>query len=203
MALLQIPLSRAYYPASGAVFSIHLENVGQQGATCNHFGGSGHVGEGRAHMDSPLAERWFRVCAPSVVSEVIDGEAVILDLRSGHYYSARDSGALVWAWIGRGCSDRQVLEQVATHFAVETATAAPAVAGFIDTLLAHDLVRPAPPGPAAPADPAPADPAPGERATFIAPALSVYTDMQDLLLLDPIHDVDEIGWPTRRDGAAG
>jgi hypothetical protein len=56
----------------------------------------------------------------------------------------------------------------------------------------------APPGPAAPDDPAPA-----ERATFIAPVLAVYTDMQDLLLLDPIHDVDEIGWPTRRDGAAG
>ncbi len=149
-------------------------------------------------MDSPVEERWFRVCAPSVVSEVIDGEAVIMDLRSGFYYSARDTGALVWSWIAKGCSDRQVLEQVATHFAVEATTAAPAVAAFIDELLAHDLVRLAPPGPAAPVDPAPA-----ERATFNAPALGVYTDMQDLLLLDPIHDVDEIGWPTRRDGAAG
>ena len=149
-------------------------------------------------MDRSLEERWFRICAPSVVSEVIDGEAVILDLRSGNYYSARDSGALVWNWIERGCSDRQVLEQVTTHFAVEAATAAPAVAGFIDALLAHDLVRLAPPAPAAPADPAPA-----EQAAFIAPALAAYTDMQDLLLLDPIHDVDEIGWPTRRDGAAG
>ena len=24
-----------------------------------------------------------------------------------------------------------------------------------------------------------------------------YTDMQDLLLADPIHDYDETGWPAR------
>ena len=154
-------------------------------------------------MDGLLEERWFRVCAPSVVSDVIDGEAVIMDLRSGYYYSARDTGAQVWTWIANGYSDRQVLQQVATHFAVEATTAAPAVAAFIEALLAHDLVRPAAPGTPAPDDPAPAERAPADRAAFIAPALAVYTDMQDLLLLDPIHDVDEIGWPTRKDGAAG
>ncbi len=34
---------------------------------------------------------------------------------------------------------------------------------------------------------------------FSAPTLSVYSDMEDLLLLDPIHDVDETGWPVRAD----
>jgi hypothetical protein len=33
--------------------------------------------------------------------------------------------------------------------------------------------------------------------SFTPPVLSRYTDMQDLLLLDPIHDVDETGWPAR------
>ena len=27
------------------------------------------------------------------------------------------------------------------------------------------------------------------------PQLMKYTDMQELILLDPIHDVDEKGWP--------
>jgi hypothetical protein len=31
---------------------------------------------------------------------------------------------------------------------------------------------------------------------FKPPALNKYSDMQDLLLLDPIHDVDVAGWPT-------
>ena len=34
-----------------------------------------------------------------------------------------------------------------------------------------------------------------EKPSFNAPALQKYSDMQELLLLDPIHDVDEAGWP--------
>ena len=30
---------------------------------------------------------------------------------------------------------------------------------------------------------------------YTAPKLATYSDLQDLLLLDPIHDVDETGWP--------
>ena len=36
-------------------------------------------------------------------------------------------------------------------------------------------------------------------ATFEAPKLSKYTDMEQLLLLDPVHDVDETGWPNAPD----
>jgi hypothetical protein len=32
---------------------------------------------------------------------------------------------------------------------------------------------------------------------WVAPTLTVYADMQDLFQLDPIHDVDETGWPSR------
>jgi hypothetical protein len=33
---------------------------------------------------------------------------------------------------------------------------------------------------------------------FAPPTLEQYTDMQELLLLDPIHEVDEQGWPLQR-----
>lgn len=149
-------------------------------------------------MQSSFEQRWFRIVSPSVVSEVIDGEAVIMDLRSGHYYSARDSAAMIWGWIEQGQGDLQMIEQLVAQFDVSPAAAQQVVAAFIDELLAHDLVRPGEPG----ATPA-ATQAPRERTAFVPPKLAVYTDMQDLLLLDPIHDVDEVGWPTRRDDAAG
>jgi len=39
---------------------------------------------------------------------------------------------------------------------------------------------------------------------FEKPKLQKFTDMQDLLLLDPIHEVDEAGWPhTRNDTDQG
>ena len=74
------------------------------------------------------------------------------------------------------------------------------VEGFAGRLLdagvlrARDGTAPAP----AAADDAPAD-APAAKEPFRAPQIRAYTDMQDLLMIDPIHDVDETGWPVRRD----
>jgi hypothetical protein len=34
-----------------------------------------------------------------------------------------------------------------------------------------------------------------DKPVFEQPRLHKYSDMEDLLLLDPIHDVDETGWP--------
>ena len=34
---------------------------------------------------------------------------------------------------------------------------------------------------------------------FDAPILKRYTDQQELLLLDPIHEVDDIGWPREKE----
>jgi len=38
-------------------------------------------------------------------------------------------------------------------------------------------------------------PPPAGRPPFVKPILQKYTDMADLLLLDPIHEVGEQGWP--------
>jgi hypothetical protein len=35
----------------------------------------------------------------------------------------------------------------------------------------------------------------GSAPSFTRPVLNKFGDMQDLLLLDPIHEVDEAGWP--------
>ena len=38
--------------------------------------------------------------------------------------------------------------------------------------------------------------------TFVAPRLETFTDMQHLILLDPVHEVDEgQGWPIPRSDA--
>ena len=31
---------------------------------------------------------------------------------------------------------------------------------------------------------------------YQAPSLEKYSDLQDLLLIDPIHEADESGWPS-------
>jgi len=126
----------------------------------------------------------YEVCGPSVVGEVIDGEAIIMDLRSGAYYSTDGVGGAIWKAIEDGASHRQLM-----GFA--RAGSEDEVAGFIEELLTRGLIRMAP---AASAEPAVED----FGAAYRRPVLAVHEDMQDLIMLDPIHDVNEMGWPTRK-----
>jgi len=137
-------------------------------------------------------DKSYRVCAPAVVSEVIDGEAIIMDLRSGNYFSADGSGALVWQAVADGCGREAILAWAAEAFDIDPARATDDIDAFLAQLTEHGLVEAADV-----AEPTPS-PAPIARGPYRAPVLTIYTDMQDLLLLDPIHDVDEAGWPTRK-----
>ena len=38
----------------------------------------------------------------------------------------------------------------------------------------------------------------GERRPYTAPVVQRYDDLDDLLAIDPIHEVDDAGWPIAR-----
>ncbi len=136
----------------------------------------------------------FRITAGSVVSEIIDGEAVIMQMRTGHYFSTRGTGAVLWDLLQRGVD----LPTAAQLFAEATGTSRDVTAAAIDAFVAdatrHQL------GESVPSTEATSrDGLPPLGAAWTAPVLEVFTDMEDLLLLDPIHDVSEaVGWPMQK-----
>ena len=73
---------------------------------------------------------------------------------------------------------------------------ASATAKFLDQLVAESLVEldDIVDGGGAPAMAG----APNKSKAFSLPLLQKYTDMEEMLLLDPIHEVDEHGWPSAR-----
>lgn len=149
-------------------------------------------------MSELLGENWYGVVKPSVASEMIEGEAVIMDLRSGHYFSARDTGALVWDWLDKGHSDRQVAQRLAAQCHIEETEAHAGVSKFISELLAKDLVRISEARDVVASN----EPESNVPMAFTPPAIEEFDDMSNLLLLDPIHDVAAVGWPARREDVA-
>jgi hypothetical protein len=138
-------------------------------------------------------ERAYQPNSPGVASEIIDGEAVIMNLKTGKYFSAASSGCLIWACIEKAQPVDHIAKLFVAQYAATPDQAKTEIDRFIQDLLAEDLIRAA--------DGASllslSDVGGSEtRKTFNAPILNTYSDMQDLLLLDPIHDVDEAGWPT-------
>lgn len=134
----------------------------------------------------------LKVNAPAVVAEIIDGEAVIMDLATGHYFSTQHVGCDIWRGIELGASQQTIARWLAATYGIETAVAAICVAAFVDELTQRNLVVV---GNGAQAGVEPADNWMTGGRPFAAPVLNTYTDMEELLLLDPIHDVDQAGWP--------
>jgi len=131
----------------------------------------------------------FRVNAPEVINEVIDGEAVIINLATGDYFSLRGTGSYVWQGLDAGADTAAIVGAFVDAGVGEPAQVGPAVLGLVEQLEAEGLIVALADGGPPPTLPRP------EGSTFEPPALEKFTDMEDLILLDPVHEVDERGWP--------
>ena len=131
----------------------------------------------------------------AVAAKVIDGEAIIMNLTNGAYYSMLGSGAVVWSLIEQGTAIERIPDALAQVFEVEPSRARPEVERLIAELLAEDLVV------SAEAAPATDRPATAARLPWTAPALNKYTEMADLLALDP--PMPAIGLVPNGNGSAG
>jgi len=119
---------------------------------------------------------------------------VMLHRGSGDYFSTDGVGSLIWQWIEEGRSRGRMLGDLEARFAADPAAIAAALDSFIVGLLSHQLVREA--AATVQTEEARVAAGSGERVPFSPPVLNVYSDIRNLLLLDPIHDVaEESGWP--------
>ncbi len=141
----------------------------------------------------------FRVDTPQVVSETIQGETIVINLGTGTYYSLQGSGAAIWEGAAQGATIDEILDELAARYDGSRDEFAEATSTLIDTLRSEGLIVPA--DGLQPSEPISRD-LPPERAPFSSPVLEKYTDMQDIILLDPVHEVGAQGWPHAQDATA-
>lgn len=141
-----------------------------------------------------MLEQRYRINSPQVLHEQFDNEVVLVNLENGNYYSLNASGSAILLLIAKGLSPGSFEERCVDV----DPTLRDQVRDLLTELLGEGLITPC------------------DDTTFIKdedetettafdfstpPALQRFTDMQDLLLLDPIHDVDERGWPNTANDA--
>jgi hypothetical protein len=143
----------------------------------------------------------LRVNAPQVIHETIDGEVIVINLASGNYYSVRGAGADIWEVVqsSPGADQQTIAAAVARRFGRPADTVEDEVASFLEELRREELIAEVEDGVAASAATSNgAAPATEGTRAFEPPLLEKYTDMQDLVLIDPVHEVDAAGWPHAR-----
>ena len=121
----------------------------------------------------------------SVIHNIIEGEAVVMNLDTGLYYSLNPAASIIWQKITEGQFSEDAIREFAGQQNIH----------FIDFLIDQELVSPG------------RGPLSAEEGEALLSPLSgtaewnVFSDMKELLLLDPVHDIalSENGWSETRD----
>ena len=147
-------------------------------------------------MDSPIIEtaRTYVVAGSKIVWQCFDEEVVVINLESGNYFSLNPTGTAIWNLLASGRTVSDVADELLKGPSTETERQQ--ILAFCARLVDEGLIRPAEVGGGSTAGVEPPPPQAFPN-VWVAPDMSVYADMQDLFQLDPIHDVDETGWPSR------
>lgn len=153
------------------------------------------VAEPRVVVEIVFMTRSFK-SKPSTVHEAFGDETVIVNLDTGSYYSAQGTSSVIWRLVGNGALESNILRQLRSEFAGDRDEMERALGTFLDQLLEEALVTCVTVGEGGNTPGASENPAPDK--VFSVPLLQKYTDMEEMLLLDPIHEVDEQGWPSTR-----
>jgi Coenzyme PQQ synthesis protein D (PqqD) len=133
----------------------------------------------------------LRVDQVNVVHETIDGETILIHLGTGTYYSLAGVGSEAWELLAAGARRETLLAFARQRYLGDPVEIELGLLGLVDRLLEEGLL--------VECDELPGS-EPGGRPTaqvqFAVPVLQAYTDMQEFMLVDPLHEVDEVaGWP--------
>jgi hypothetical protein len=114
----------------------------------------------------------YMINSQKAISETLEGETIIINLETGTYYSMNPAGTALWNAIAAGRA---------------IPTNDPVISNFLSILETDGLISEA----ETTGDSA-------DASEFANPHIETYTDMQEMLLADPIHDVDQAGWPNMK-----
>jgi len=135
--------------------------------------------------------------SPMVTHEQLDGDVIAIHLETGMYYTFDGVAADCWQGLAAGVPTEVIAAEVSAGFAIAPDVALADVSAFVSALVSERLA----------VDDADDTGASDSETAFevrrggggyVAPVVQRYDDLEDLLLLDPIHEVDDAGWPVAR-----
>ena len=131
----------------------------------------------------------YEINTPHVISESLGNETVIINLETGTYHNLNSNAAQIWQNLQQPIATETLFKGIIVENKDFAQTISQALSDFLAQLLAQGLIRVSIHEPTARLCP----PIVLDDGTLVCES---FTDMQDLLGLDPIHEADpSTGWP--------
>jgi hypothetical protein len=133
-------------------------------------------------------ETHYRLNTPWCIAEAIEDDLIIINLATGRYYNMRQQSVSCWGALAQGVTPAELL--VANTWDADQTSR---FKNFLQYLLDEQLLVQQ--EVVVKSVEAPRIELIGDTQTFL---VDVFTDMQEMLLLDPIHDASKnAGWPNK------
>ncbi|MBN3039542.1 MAG: PqqD family protein [Candidatus Omnitrophica bacterium] len=138
----------------------------------------------------------IRINQPTVIYKILGDEAVLINYENGKYYWVEKIAASLLSSLEQGIYEIDSLgERLSNRYNIKGIDISKDINDFIEQLRAESLIvdddniisnsRPASESPNQPL----------EKLPYEKPILHVFDDMQELIKLDPVHEIDGRGWP--------
>jgi len=130
----------------------------------------------------------------NVIFQTVSNETVIINLENGRYYSLNPTASVIWEELVKQATTQEIARLFPSPENPDSATEIAAIDQFVDALITEDLLTPAPSDARNSSSSVPSL----NRVRFDPPMMEKFTDMEELIPLDPIHQVGTLGWPYRK-----
>ena len=133
----------------------------------------------------------YTLASKNISGEIIHDELIIIDLAQGVYFTSKGAALYLWKAIVFGSEVAEVIDQLSKKaddpvgFIKKSET-------WINALTSHGIIKKE----IGQGTPVSADWLKSEHLTnIVPPTYEMHQDLEDILLFDPVHDVDGLGWP--------
>ena len=124
-------------------------------------------------MDAPS---YLIINERQITYEMMGNEVIIIHLGKGYYYSLKGVAAEIWSYLLEGLTVQRFVSKLKEEELVLLSSSRRSEDGTTSAYW---------------------PPVTENNQLFEEPIIEKYTDLEELLLLDPVHEVDEYGWPSR------
>lgn len=137
-------------------------------------------------------ENIYKVASSAIIHELLDNEVIIANLDTGIYYSLREIAVPFWQLLTSDCHLPKIITLISEKYSLNPQDISATLSDFVNQLIDENLLA------CVTTENHYSDtPALLWPTEFHIPQLEKYEEMKDLLMLDPIHEVDEQGWPSK------
>jgi hypothetical protein len=128
----------------------------------------------------------YKMNAPACIAEAVEDDLIVINLNTGRYYNMRHETVATWRALTQGVAPEQLI--AANNWSADQTSRFKA---HVQHLLDEQILVPSVEQIEVPA--APCIEINHAHEPF---QVDVFTDMEEMLLLDPIHDAStDAGWP--------